>query len=62
MPVNQLTYQGVQFTLVHVARGWAAYIPRFGSTMYFATRDEAIDEAMRLLDAFQAPRLLRQAG
>ena len=62
MSINQFTYQGVQFTLVHSVRGWAAYIPRFGSTMYFPTRDEAIDEAVRLLNAFRAPRLLRQAG
>lgn len=62
MPVNQLIYQGVVFTLVQEARGWAAFIPRFGRTMYFASRDEVIDEAIRLIEAFQAPRLLRQAG
>ena len=59
---NQFTYQGVQFTLVHSVRGWAAFIPRFGSTMYFPTQHEAIDEAVRLLDAFRAPRVLRRAG
>jgi hypothetical protein len=62
MPVNQLIYQGVVFTLVQEARGWTAFLPRFGRTMYFSSRDDAIDEAIRLIEAFQAPRLLRQAG
>jgi hypothetical protein len=62
MPASQLSYQGVVFNLVQEARGWTAFIPRFGRTMYFTSRDEAIDEAIRLIEAFQAPRLLRQAG
>jgi len=62
MPVNQLIYQGVVFTLAQEMRGWCAFIPRFGRTMYFASRADAVDEAIRLIEAFQAPRLLRQAG
>jgi hypothetical protein len=54
-----LTYQGVEFTLVREARGWAARIPRFGQTMYFASQEDAIDEAIRLMDAFLLPRILR---
>ena len=61
MPVANLIYQGVEFTLVQGARGWAARIPRFGMTMYFASQQEAVDEAVRLLDAFVLPRVLRQA-
>ena len=41
-----LTYQGVEFTLVREARGWAARIPRFGQTMYFASQDDAIDDRL----------------
>jgi hypothetical protein len=61
MPVIPLTYQGVEFTLVRETRGWTAHIPRFGKTMYFACQDDAIDEAVRLIDAFLLPRVLRQA-
>jgi hypothetical protein len=56
-----LTYRGVEFSLIRELRGWTAQIPRFGKTMYFASQDEAIDEAMRLMDAFLLPRMLRQA-
>jgi hypothetical protein len=61
MPVVPLAYQGVEFTLVREARGWTAHIPRFGKTMYFASQDDAIDEAVRLMDAVLLPRMLRQA-
>jgi hypothetical protein len=62
MPVVPLTYQGVEFTLVHEIRGWTAHIPRFGKTMYFASQDDVIDEAVRLIDAFLLPRMLREAA
>jgi len=55
-----LTYQGVEFNLVQETRGWAASIPRFGKTMYFASQGEAVEEAMRLMDAFIVPRMIRQ--
>jgi hypothetical protein len=55
-----LTYQGVEFHLVREMRGWAASIPRFGKTMYFASQEEAIEEAIRLMDAFIVPRVIRQ--
>jgi hypothetical protein len=58
MPIH-LIYQGVEFTLVLEARGWTAHIPRFGRTMYFAAQEDAIDEAVRLMNAFLVPRLLR---
>jgi hypothetical protein len=29
--------------------------------MYFASQDDALDEAVRLMDAFLLPRVLRQA-
>jgi len=61
MPVVPLTYQGVEFTLVRETRGWTAHIPRFGKTMCFASQDDVIDEAVRLMDAFFLPRMLRQA-
>ena len=60
MPVQQLVYQGVQFSLTKEARGWTACIPRFGRTMYFPSYEAAIDEAVRLMDAFLLPRILRQ--
>jgi hypothetical protein len=61
MPAIPLIYQGVEFLLVREMRGWTAQIPRFGKTMYFAAQDDAIDEAVRLIDAFLLPRLLRKA-
>ena len=61
MPAIPLTYQGVEFSLERELRGWVAVIPRFGKTMYFGSQDDAIDEAIRLIDAFLLPRLLRQA-
>jgi hypothetical protein len=61
MPVTLLTYHGVEFSLVQETRGWTAHIPRFGRTMYFATQDDAIDEAVRLINAFLLPRILRSA-
>ena len=54
-----LTYQDIEFTLVRESRGWAAQIPRFGKTMYFVSEQDAVDEAVRLIDAFLLPRLLR---
>jgi hypothetical protein len=62
MSAIPLTYQGVDFTLARETRGWTAQIPRFGKTMYFADRDDAIEEALRLIDAFLLPRLLRHAA
>jgi hypothetical protein len=61
MSAIPLIHQGVEFSLVRELRGWTAQIPRFGRTMYFATQDDAIDEAVRLIDAFLLPRMLRQA-
>jgi hypothetical protein len=61
MSAIPLTYQGVEFALTREMRGWTAQIPRFGNTMYFASQDDAIDEAVRLIDAFLLPRILRQA-
>jgi hypothetical protein len=58
---SELIYQGVQFSVTQEARGWIAYIPRFGRTMYFASEQDAIDEAVRLVDAFLLPRILRAA-
>jgi hypothetical protein len=55
-----LIYEGVEFSLVQEMRGWVAQIPRFGRTMYFASQEEAIDEAMRLINAFLLPRAIRQ--
>jgi hypothetical protein len=60
MTTIPLVYQGVEFHLVQETRGWAASIPRFGRTMYFASQDEAIAEAVRLMDAFIVPRVIRQ--
>jgi hypothetical protein len=40
-------------------RGWTAHIPRFGRTMYFPAQQDAVDEAVRLINAFLLPRLLR---
>ena len=57
-----LPYQGVEFCLVRELRGWAAAIPRFGKTMYFASQEEAVDEAVRLINAFIVPRAIRQLG
>jgi hypothetical protein len=55
-----LIYEGIEFRLVQEMRGWTASIPRFGKTMYFASQDEAIDEAARLINAFLLPRVIRQ--
>jgi hypothetical protein len=60
MPIQQMIYQGLQFDLVWEARGWAANIPRFGKTMYFPSEEAAINEAVRLMDAFVLPRRLRR--
>jgi hypothetical protein len=57
MPI--LTHEGIEFALLRETRGWTARIPRFGQTMYFASEQEAVDEAARLIDAFLLPRLLR---
>ena len=54
-----LVHEGVEFSLAHELRGWTAQIPRFGRTMYFASQQDAIDEAERLINAFLLPRLLR---
>lgn len=54
-----LAHEGIEFTLIRESRGWTAHVPRFGRTMYFASEDEAVDEAIRLIDAFLLPRLLR---
>ena len=62
MQAIPLTYQGVEFSLIRELRGWTAAIPRFGRTMYFAAQDDAIDEAVRLIDAFLLPRMLREAN
>ena len=55
-----LIYEGIEFNLVQEMRGWVAQIPRFGNTMYFASREDAIDEAVRLINAFLLPRVIRQ--
>ncbi|HXP05857.1 MAG TPA: hypothetical protein VN808_17190 [Stellaceae bacterium] len=55
-----LIYEGVEFSLIQETRGWVANIPRFGRTMYFASQEEAIDEAVRLINAFLLPRVIRQ--
>ena len=57
-----LTYEGIEFSITHETRGWTAHIPRFGRTMYFASQDDAIDEAVRLINAFLLPRLLRNTA
>lgn len=54
------TYEGIEFSLIKEMRGWAASVPRFGMTMYFASQAEAIDEAVRLINAFLLPRVIRQ--
>jgi len=54
------TYEGIEFSVIQEMRGWAASVPRFGKTMYFASREEAIDEAVRLINAFLLPRVIRQ--
>lgn len=54
------TYEGIEFSLIQEMRGWAASVPRFGRTMYFASQEEAIDEAVRLINAFLLPRVIRQ--
>ena len=55
-----LIYEGVEFSLIQETRGWVANIPRFGRTMYFASHGEAVDEAVRLINAFLLPRVIRQ--
>ena len=60
--VIPLTHEGIEFSLIRETRGWTAHVPRFGKTMYFVTQDEAVDEAVRLIDAFLLPRLLRGAA
>ena len=60
--VIPLTHEGIEFSLIRETRGWTAHIPRFGKTMYFASPEEATDEAVRLIDAFLLPRLLRGAA
>jgi hypothetical protein len=55
-----LTYEGVEFSLIQETRGWTANIPRFGRTMYFASQEDAVDEAARLINAFLLPRVIRQ--
>jgi hypothetical protein len=62
MPGIPHTYQGIEFSLLEEARGWTARIPRFGKTMYFASQEHAIDEAVRLINAFLLPRILRLAS
>jgi hypothetical protein len=62
MTGSHLMHQGVEFSLIRETRGWTAQIPRFGKTMYFTDRDDAIEEAIRLIDAFLLPRLLRHAA
>ncbi|HZK92114.1 MAG TPA: hypothetical protein VFC56_18395 [Stellaceae bacterium] len=57
--ITPLIYEGVEFSLIHEMRGWTAHIPRFGRTMYFTSQQEAVDEAIRLINAFLLPRLLR---
>jgi hypothetical protein len=54
------TYEDIEFSLIQEVRGWAARVPRFGRTMYFASQEEAIDEAVRLINAFLLPRVIRQ--
>jgi hypothetical protein len=60
MSAISLIYEDVEFSLVQETRGWTANIPRFGRTMYFASQEDAIDEAMRLINAFLVPRVIRQ--
>jgi hypothetical protein len=55
-----LTYEGVEFSVVEEMRGWTASVPRFGKTMYFASHEDAVDEAVRLINAFLLPRVIRQ--
>jgi len=55
-----LIYEGVEFSLVEELRGWVAQVPRFGRTMYFATQEDAVAEAVRLINAFLLPRAIRQ--
>ena len=54
------TCEGIEFSLIQEMRGWTASLPRFGRTMYFASQEEAIDEAVRLINAFLLPRVIRQ--
>jgi hypothetical protein len=54
------TCEGIEFSLIQEMRGWTANLPRFGRTMYFASQEEAIDEAVRLINAFLLPRVIRQ--
>jgi hypothetical protein len=58
MPIPFI-HEGIEFALVREARGWVAQVPRFGKTMYFGNQEAAIEEAVRLIDAFLLPRLLR---
>ena len=60
MSGTALTYEGIEFRLVQEMRGWAAQIPRFGNTMYFSSQEDAVAEAMRLINAFLLPRVIRQ--
>lgn len=53
-------YEGVEFRLTQEMRGWVAQVPRFGRTMYFATQEDAVAEAVRLINAFLLPRVIRQ--
>ena len=55
-----LIHEGVEFSIVRENRGWVAQVHRFGRTMYFASQDEAIAEAERLINAFLLPRAIRQ--
>ena len=55
-----LIYEGIEFDLVQELRGWVAQIPRFGRTMYFAAQEDAVAEAVRLINAFLLPRAIRQ--
>jgi hypothetical protein len=55
-----LIYEGVEFSLVEELRGWVAQVPRFGRTMYFTTQEDAVAEAVRLINAFLLPRAIRQ--
>lgn len=53
-------YEGVEFSLIEELRGWVAQVPRFGRTMYFASQEDAVAEAVRLINAFLLPRAIRQ--
>jgi hypothetical protein len=55
-----LTYKGLCVSLVEEHRGWTVEIPRFGKTMYCSSKEAALVEAMRLIDAFILPRMLRE--